>query len=82
MAYGQDKFTVDQLGFVQIAATEILAAAARGELDLNAVARHELANRGLDWNGQWIGFEKAAALAGCYPVRRDGKVIPVSVPKE
>jgi len=49
---------------------------ASGELDLNAVARHELASRGLDWNGQWIGFEKAKALAECYPVRRGNRVVP------
>ncbi|MDO8795072.1 MAG: hypothetical protein Q7J25_10685 [Vicinamibacterales bacterium] len=56
-------FTVDDLGFMQLAATIVLAAVARGELDLNAVARRELANRGLDHNGTWVGFEKAAQIA-------------------
>jgi hypothetical protein len=60
-------FTVDDLGFMQLAATTVLAAVARGELDLNAVARQELANRGLDHDGKWVGFEKAARIA-------DGKV--------
>jgi hypothetical protein len=82
MAYGTD-YTVDEMGFIQLAKAEILAAAARGEIDLNVVARQELANRGVDWNGKWIGFEKAKALAECLPVRRaDGTVVPVSVPKD
>jgi hypothetical protein len=55
-------FTVDQMGFIQIANSEILAAVARGELDLNAVARQELAARGLDKNGKWIGFDAARKL--------------------
>ena len=32
---------------------------ANGELDLNNLARKELANRGLDKQGQWVGFDKA-----------------------
>jgi hypothetical protein len=56
-------FTIDELGFMQLADAKILAAVARGELDLNAVARRELANRGLDHDGKWVGFEKAARLA-------------------
>jgi hypothetical protein len=51
------------LGFMQIAATAVLAAAARGEIDLNAIARRELANRGLDLQGKWVGFQQAAAIA-------------------
>ena len=56
-------FTIDELGFIQLADARILAAVARGELDLNAVARRELANRGLDHRGKWVGFEKAAQIA-------------------
>ena len=36
-------------------------AVARGDLDLNAVARRELASRGLDQTGTWVGFEQASA---------------------
>ncbi len=53
------EFTVDELGFLQTALTKLLAAAARGEIDLNRLAREELANRGLDTKGQWVGFEAA-----------------------
>jgi hypothetical protein len=41
----------------------VLAAAARGEIDLNDLARQELASRGLDHDGKWVGFERAARLA-------------------
>lgn len=52
-------FTVDELGFIQTALTKALCAVARGELDLNEVARRELASRGLDLHGAWVGFDKA-----------------------
>jgi hypothetical protein len=56
-------FTIDELGFIQLADARILAAVARGELGLNAVARRELASRGLDHHGTWVGFAKAAQIA-------------------
>lgn len=52
-------FTVDELGFIQLALNKVLVAVANGELDLNNLARKELANRGLDKQGQWVGFDKA-----------------------
>lgn len=36
-----------------------LARVARGELDLNQMALVQLAQRGQDSTGQWVGFEKA-----------------------
>src|SRR4051812_39327784 len=51
------------LGFIQIAGSDTLARVARGELDLNALARYELACRGLDRDGRWVGFEQAARIA-------------------
>jgi hypothetical protein len=56
------ELTDDDLGFIQIALTKVLAAAARGELDLNLLARKEIAARGLDKNGTWVGFDKAAKI--------------------
>jgi len=55
-------FTIDELGFIQIADTKVLAAVARGELDLNRLAREEIAARGLDKNGQWVGFDRARGI--------------------
>lgn len=62
MTYSTQQFTVDEVGFIQIAATKVLAAAARGELDLNLLAREELASRGLDANGIWVGFDRARKI--------------------
>jgi hypothetical protein len=55
-------FTVDELGFIQLALNKVLVAVANGELDLNNLARKELANRGLDKQGQWVGFDKAKQI--------------------
>lgn len=76
-------FSVDELGFIQLAAATVLCAVARGELDLNAIARGELASRGLDRTGEWVGFEKAARLAKQLPIRgADGRTLYVTVPDD
>ena len=62
MAYTTQQFTIDEVGFIQTAMTKVLAAAARGELDLNRLAREELASRGLDDKGDWVGFERAKQI--------------------
>ncbi len=59
MTYTTQQFTVDETGFIQIAAIKVLAAVARGELDLNRLAKEELAARGLNDRGNWIGFDAA-----------------------
>lgn len=56
------EFTVDELGFIQTALANVLAAAARGEIDLNRLAREELASRGLDDRGTWVGFDRARQI--------------------
>ena len=62
--YSAEPFTVDEIGFIQIAATKVLAAAARGEIDLNRIAREELASRGLGLHGEWVGFQMARTIHG------------------
>jgi len=57
-------FTIDELGFIQTAHTKVLAAVARGELDLNLLACQEMAARGLDQNGNWVGFDRARQIHG------------------
>ncbi|MDB1113787.1 hypothetical protein PL026_32315 [Pseudomonas extremaustralis] len=42
--------------------SQLLAAAARGEIDLNQLAAVVLAGRGLDHNATWVGFPAAARL--------------------
>lgn len=62
--YSAGPFTVDEIGFIQIAEVKVLAAVARGEIDLNRIAREELANRGLGLNGEWVGFNRARQIHG------------------
>ena len=53
------ELTPEQMGFLNIADTDILIAAARGEIDLNELAAKVLANRGLNKDGVWVGFKEA-----------------------
>ena len=62
--YTAGDFTVDEIGFIQIADAKVLAAVARGEIDLNRIAREELAARGLGLHGEWVGFQKAREIHG------------------
>lgn len=54
----------DDAMILQTAHPQLLAAAARGEIDLNLLARAELASRGLGRDGHWVGFEAAEAAHG------------------
>ena len=53
----KDKLGREITEFFQMAPLEIIIAAARGEVDLNEFARQQLANRGLNEQGAWIGFK-------------------------
>lgn len=59
MSYSKGRFTLDEIEFIQVATVRVLVAVSKGELDLNNLARDELATRGLDQNGIWVGFERA-----------------------
>lgn len=48
---------------IQCLDTATLAAAARGEVDLVALFRRELAARGMSQQGTWVGFSRAAEEA-------------------
>ncbi len=71
--YTAGPFTVDEIGFIQIAETKVLAAVARGEIDLNLIVREELASRGLGLRGQWVGFENAREVHGLNRQTKGGK---------
>lgn len=43
-------------------ASQLLSEALKGEFDINYLIRKELANRGQDKNGKWIGFGKAKEI--------------------
>ena len=62
--YSAGPFSVDEIGFIQIADAKVLAAVGRGEIDLNRIAREELAARGLGLHGEWVGFKNARTIHG------------------
>lgn len=41
--------------------SDLLADVVAGKIDLLELAKRELANRGLNYNGEWVGFKKAFA---------------------
>lgn len=54
-------FTVDDdLGYLQMMSSAFLALVAEGKVDLQKLARENLANRGLDATGKWVGFRQAS----------------------
>lgn len=70
-ASGPGALAAERLQTFQIAE---LVAAASGSVDLNALARRELAQRGLDQSGSWVGFDQAAsALAEAERVSARGR---------
>lgn len=54
-----DDETVDRLGYLRMMDTQLLLAAAKGQVDLNEVARWMVADRGIGINGAWVGFPEA-----------------------
>jgi len=44
--------------------TELLLAMAKGEVDTQAIAARLMAERGLDDQGDWVGFDKAGDIWG------------------
>lgn len=68
MSYTTGPFTVDELGPIQAMLVKVLVAAAAGEIDLNRLAREELAARGLNASGVWVGFDRARTLLNDIPI--------------
>jgi len=44
--------------------TSLLVKAIKGEIDLFELAKKQLANRGVDENGFWVGFDTAKKIHG------------------
>ncbi len=55
------KISYDEAAILQMANLALLLAVAAGKVDLNVMARQELASRGLSQKGTWVGFERAAS---------------------
>ncbi len=54
----------DAVGAFQTLSVDVLAAIARGEIDALALVAKELAGRGLNLHGEWVGFNASAAIHG------------------
>lgn len=70
MPYTTGKFAVDELQFIQAVPVRVLVAVTRMELDLNLLAREELANRGYDESGVWVGLRRAREELQCWKTAR------------
>lgn len=60
LASGKDETNPEHL--FSLTATSLLLAAVNGQIDPVALARQQLAARGLDENGVWCGFALAAQI--------------------
>ena len=67
-----DDDAVEKVGHMQCMDTGILLAAAKGELDLNEVAAHLVAGRGIGRDGRWVGFPEAEKQMAELHERRQG----------
>jgi hypothetical protein len=61
VGYSLGPLTPDQIDFVHTVPLSVLVAAANGHVDLNRLAFQELANRGYDGQGVWVGYKAAKA---------------------
>lgn len=60
LASGKDETNPEHL--FSLTATSLLLAAVNGLIDPTALARQQLAARGLDENGLWVGFSRAQQI--------------------
>jgi hypothetical protein len=61
VGYSLGPLTPDQVDFIHGVPLSVLLSAANGHVDLNLVAWQELANRGYDRQGVWVGYNMARA---------------------
>ncbi len=62
MSSGKDEFSPAYL--FSATPTSLVLAIIHGLIDPVAIARETLASRGLDENGEWVGFEQAKQIHG------------------
>lgn len=67
MSISQQDLEHDVLDMLQTFDVRLLSAIARGEVDACNLARRELADRGLNGVGKWVGFDEARRLARIAP---------------
>ena len=67
-----DDDAVEKTGHMQCMDTDILPAAAKGEVDQNEVAADLVASRGIGRDGYWVGFPEAERQMAELRERRQG----------
>ena len=65
-------FAVDKAGAIQLLDSDVPLAAAKGDLDLNEIARFILAGRGIGRDGTWLGLDESRRQMD--ELREGGKV--------
>jgi len=71
MSYTTGRFAVDELQFIHQVPVRVLVAVSREELDLNRLAREELAQRGYDQVGVWVGVARAREALRAWKCKDD-----------
>jgi hypothetical protein len=62
-AHYEDRKDDDNPSFIfSLTSTKLLTEALKGDFDIIYLVRKELTNRGLDQNGQWVGFDRAKEI--------------------
>jgi hypothetical protein len=54
----------DLAEYIETIDTRFLLAIHHGDVDVAAIARREMMNRGLNGDGRWVGFAKAGEALG------------------
>ena len=60
--FDERKDEIDPRYIFSLTYTQLLVEALNGDFDIEYMIRRELANRGMDLEGRWIGFDKAKKL--------------------
>jgi len=58
------KYTDEQEFIFQTFESSLIAEIATGKIDAQEIAANEMTNRGLDKDGEWVGFARAALIWG------------------
>jgi len=59
MEYADEQAAVYAAEEIQTWTTAVLIALAKGEIDIQALAKKEMVSRGMDKDGIWVGFERS-----------------------
>lgn len=62
--FDRRKDELDPRHLFSLTHTQLLVEALKGEFSLDYMAGRQLANRGLDKEGKWVGFDKAKEIHG------------------